>query len=167
MAGPSVNNQFGFHAPANAMPSMGFSSMGPPPPPQRAEPQTALRDEAPPQLPKLELDFSDIMSPKNTTGTFEISPFDDVMDHDEQLTEELEKASPDAKLEDILQALKPKKSFIFDRTQLAEAMAKPLPPLPGQQQQQQSEGLKAVDPRSPPLRGESGIVRSIDDILEH
>lgn len=103
------------------------------------------------------------MSPK--AGCFEISPFDEVMDHEEQIDAQVARASPDAKPEDILQTLKPKKSFIFDRTQLAEAMAKPLPPLPGQLGQ--SEESKAVDPRSPPLRGETGIVRSIDDVLEH
>lgn len=166
MAGPAASNNFGFHAPVNAQPSqlsMGFSSMGPPPPPV-----TAQRSDS---LPKLELGVPSldmgIMSPK--TGNFEISPFDEVMGHDEQLETELAKALPNAKPEDILQTLKPKKSFIFDRTKegLMEAMAKPLPPLPGQTGGGEKEGLRVVDPRSPPLRGESGIVRSIDDVLEH
>lgn len=164
MAGPAAKNNFGFSVMSSqpSHSSMGFSSMGPPPPPQ--QPQTALRDNAP---SKLELNVPSmhlgIMSPK--AGCFEISPFDEVMDHEEQIDAQVARASPDAKPEDILQTLKPKKSFIFDRTQLAEAMAKPLPPLPGQLGQ--SEESKAVDPRSPPLRGETGIVRSIDDVLEH
>jgi len=43
-----------------------------------------------------------------------------------------------------------KRSFVFDRARAAE---KPLPPLP------------RVDPRSPAMKGESVIVRSIDEVL--
>ena len=179
MAGPAVNNNFGFHAPAQqpTQSSMGFPSMGPPPPPRRPAPQrtiSASRADSPPKLAKLDLGLDSIMSPMK--DHFEISPFDEVVDHGEkELQAELAKASPDAKPEDILQTLKPKKSFIFDRTQLAEAMGKPLPPLPSvpgawpgsPEMGVQQHELKKVDPRSPPLRGESGIVRSIDDVLEH
>lgn len=44
-----------------------------------------------------------------------------------------------------------KSSFVFGRTRMV--VEKPLPPLPGE------------DPRSPAMKGESGIVRSIDEVL--
>ncbi len=174
MAGPAIS----IHQ--NTQTSFGFSSlreddMPPPPLPLMAAPNPHMLrsfSEQPPrttekvfELPKLELEG--VMSPKQ--NAFEISPFREVMDMD-VLGPELSKVTSKEEPADILQKLPKKKSFLFERTPEGRkhSMRKPLPPLPlglgmGTQRRRVE---RVVDPRSPPLRGEGGVVRSIDDVLQ-